>query len=372
MQSDRAKAQAVALEFERAAKLAKRDELTEARAREILTGILERVEVGNSVHGLSIQEHYRSVLDDIMVRADFGERLRTVSIKKCFSDWLDSKTDLAPASLVKYVQLSGCFLDSLGDRKSKPITALSVQDVRRFFNARAREKLAPRTLIDSVKLVSNVLNAARKEGLISSNPAEAVELPKAKGVERETFTPTEVKLLVDAANGEWKTTILLGYFTGARLLDCSRMTWDSVDLVTKTLTFTPRKTGKRIMVPIHPELEVHLNGLAGIDLPEKFITPGLARLKTGGQHGLSEGFKRIMEEAGVSARMVKGMGVRNQSKRAFHGLRHSFISALANEGVHEDMRMKLTGQTTKAVHRGYTHHEIETLRRGINQLPGLE
>jgi len=97
MQSDRAKAQAVALEFERAAKLAKRDELTEARAREILTGILERVEVGNSVHGLSIQEHYRGILDDIMARADFGERLRTVSIEKYFSDWLDSKTSMTMA-----------------------------------------------------------------------------------------------------------------------------------------------------------------------------------------------------------------------------------------------------------------------------------
>jgi len=33
--------------------------------------------------------------------------------------------------------------------------------------------------------------------------------------------------------------------------------------------------------------------------------------------------------------------------------------------------MKLTGHTTEAVHRGYTHHEMETLREAIAKLPTL-
>ena len=31
--------------------------------------------------------------------------------------------------------------------------------------------------------------------------------------------------------------------------------------------------------------------------------------------------------------------------------------------------MKLTGHTTEAVHRGYTHHEMESLRAAILKLP---
>lgn len=62
---------------------------------------------------------------------------------------------------------------------------------------------------------------ARRQGLITHNPAEAVELPNIETVERGTFTPAEVRLLVEATeDAEWKNIILLGYFTGARLINC--------------------------------------------------------------------------------------------------------------------------------------------------------
>jgi integrase len=41
-----------------------------------------------------------------------------------------------------------------------------------------------------------------------------------------------------------------------------------------------------------------------------------------------------------------------------HALWHSFTSALANQDVAAEARMKLTGHKTDAVHRGYTHHEL--------------
>ena len=97
----------------------------------------------------------------------------------------------------------------------------------------------------------------------------------------------------------------------------------------------------------------------------------MASKKPGGRHGLSESFKRIMKKAGLNLQTVQGAGLRKISRRTFHALRHSFTSALANEGVTEELRMKLTGHTTKAVHRGYTHHELETLRGAINKLPQL-
>ena len=55
------------MEYERASKLARRGELVEAQARE--------------------------VLKDIMKRADMGETLQTVSIKSHFDNWLASKKD---------------------------------------------------------------------------------------------------------------------------------------------------------------------------------------------------------------------------------------------------------------------------------------
>lgn len=345
-QTERAPALAVALEFERAAKLARRGELVEAQAREILA--------------------------DIMKRADIGETMSTVTIGEHFREWHTGKEARKSAgTAVRYGSVVDGFLSSLGSRASKPLAALTARDVDRFLDARLKAGVAPRTAVLDVKIIRTALNAARRKGLIPTNPAEAVELPDVVGVERGTFTPAEVKMLVDTATGEWKTLILLAYYTGARLSDCCHMAWDGIDLAGGSLAYTQGKTGHKLTVPLHPHLLAHLEALAGTDQPAPFLMPGMADLKPGGRHGLSEGFKRIMRKAGLDLQTVQGGGSRMISRRTFHALRHSFTSALANAGVAPELRMKLTGHKSEAMHAGYTHHELETLRAAVGKLPGL-
>src|SRR5208283_2512772 len=345
-QQDRQAALAVAMEFERASKLARRGELVEAQARE--------------------------VLKDIMKRADMGETLQTVSIKSHFDTWLASKRQRkSKATGERYGVAVADFLETLGNRASKPLTSLTAADVERFLNHRIAKKLSPATVILDVKIIGGALNVARRQGLIPTNPAEGVELPEAKGVERGTFNPAEVKLLVDTAEGEWKLLILLAYFTGARLSDCCQMQWEGVDLNDETLTYTQAKTGAKVTTPLHPDLLVQLNKLAGTDKPEIFILPQLAVQRESGRRGLSETFKIIVRKAGLDLQTVQGEGKRMISRRTFHALRHSFTSALANQNVASEVRMKLTGHKTEREHQKYTHHELENLRAAINKIPSL-
>ncbi len=337
------------MEFERAVKLAIRGDLVESQARDVLR--------------------------DIMARADIGETLQTVSIKNWFAEWLETKdAKKAVSTAVRYRAVCGMFLASLAKKANKQLTSLTADDVQRFLTARLKAGMAPRTAVLDIKILRTCLNAARRQNKIPTNPAEAVDLADLVGeggVERAVFTTAEVKMLVDAAHDEWPTLILLAYFTGARLGDCVRLAWQDVDITAGTISYTQSKTGKKVTVPIHPELAAHLDKLASTDDPQPFIMPHMASLKSGGRHGLSEGFKRIMRKAGVDGQIVAGKGVRNISRRSFHALRHSFTSALANAGVAEELRMRLTGHTTKAVHRGYTHHEIESLRSAVGKLPAL-
>ncbi|NBU11214.1 MAG: hypothetical protein EBS84_19715, partial [Proteobacteria bacterium] len=194
-QTDRAPALAVALELERAAKIAKRGELVESQARDILA--------------------------DIMKRADTGETLRSVSIADHFRQWLATKEARKSAGTAeRYGCVVDGFLACLGKRAAKPLTALVAKDVDAFLDARLKAGISPSTACLDVRIIRTALNAARRKGLIPTNPAEAVELPDVESVERGTFTPAEVKMLVDAAKGEWQTLILAAYFTGARLGDC--------------------------------------------------------------------------------------------------------------------------------------------------------
>ena len=345
---DRCQAQKVADSFERAAKLATGGVLVEANARKVLADLMERV--GEE------------------------ETLRTMSIREFFTGWMDTKDANNPEKTAKrYRTVVNLFLSNLDKRAEKPLTALTSRDVEKFLNARLNNSLAPRTVILDVKILRTALNTARRQGLITTNPAEAVELPKKpRGVERGTFTDAEVKLIVDAADGEWKTLVLLGYFTGARLGDCCRMRWADFDLMANWMTYRQSKTGEEVGQPIHLALLDHLEALAGTDDGAEFIMPGMAAKRPSGRNGLSLQFKRIVEKAGLDVVTVPGAGVRKQSRRTFHALRHSFTSALANAGVAPELRKLLTGHKSEGAHKIYTHHERETLRRAVALVPSLK
>ncbi len=345
-QEDRNSALAVALEFERASKLAKRGELVEAQARE--------------------------VLKDIMKRADIGETLQSASIRAHFDGWLASKkTRKAEATGERYGMAVNAFLKALGKRASLPLTSLTARDVENFLDARTAEELSPATLNLDVKIISGALNAARRQGLIPTNPAEAVELPEIESTERGTFTPDEVKMLVNTAEGEWKLLIPLAYYTAARLGDCCRMQWEGLDLAKETLTYTQSKTGKKVTVPLHPDLLARLNTLAGTDKPEVFIMPQLASQRVSGRRGLSESFKQIVRKAGLDLQTVKGAGKQMFSKRTFHSLRHTSNSQMANNGVSAEVRMGVTGHKSAREHQKYTHLEMDTRREAVGKISSI-
>jgi integrase len=345
-QVDRSKALSIALEWERVDKKLGRGGMVEHQVRQVINDILEKV----------------------------GEPVIDVpTVKNWFNEWItDKEASKAEKTAERYKTVVDDFLKHLADRADRPLTVLTPRHVQGFMAKRQKEGVSSCTLNLDVKILRAALNRARRQGVIQTNPAEAVDLPEKQSVERGTFTSAEVKMLLDQAKGtEWETVIMFGYCTGARLGDCTRMEWENVDLVTGTLKFLETKNKKWAMVPLHPDLQEHLSKLASSDKPQKHITPHMSGLGPGGRHGLSEGFKRIVTKAGLDLQTVQGTGVRKISRRTFHALRHSFTSALANAGVSPELRMKLTGHKSAEIHRGYTHLELETLREAIKKLPGL-
>ena len=341
-QTTRQEALKFALECERAEKHATAGTLTEAQAREIVA--------------------------DIMERAGTGDTLRNPKAGEWFREWLDGKEAAkAETTGIRYRGTVEHFLEYLGSRADRPLVAITTRDIQGFIDLRAKQGVGPSTLNVDGKILRSAFTRARKIGLISSNPAEAVDLPARKSIERGTFTPAEVAMLVEAAEGEWKTLILIGYYTGARLSECCHLDWEDVDLAKGTIRFPITKTGQAHLLPLHAELAGHFESVAG-DAGGS-VMPHLASVRVSGRRGLSQHFLDIMAKAGLNAEEVHGAGKRTLHRRTFHALRHSFTSALANAGIAPELRMKLVGHKSEAVHRGYTHHELETLRAALGKLP---
>lgn len=357
----------VCLALERAESMAKRGTLTETRARDLIGEVLERTS---------------------------GEALPFYTVEAWLRDWLRGKEVSKSASThVAYSHTVESFLAHLGGRAKLNIAAMAPKDIASFRDAQIASGKSPNTVRYLVKQLRIPFNAARRQGILTHNPAESVELPApaktASGDEsgRESFTPEQVEALMKAAivrehgrpvfeaGEEWRGAILFAYLTGARLQDVANLPWSAIDLPAKLVTYRAKKTAKLVTVPLHPALEAHLIELPAPDSGRAFVFPKLAGRDTGGRSGLSMTFARIMARAGVVGEVLRAAseGGKGRTVRAlsFHSLRHSFNSAMANAGVAQEVRMKLTGHTSAEMNKGYTHHELEPLRAAIAAIPAI-
>jgi len=190
-----------------------------------------------------------------------------------------------------------------------------------------------------------------------------------KAEKRGTFTSAQVSKLVRAANGDWRGAILLGYYTGERLGDVANMRWEAIDWRNKVIRFTPSKTKKPVTIPLHRDLEGELLKNAAICKAPMF--PSLAGKDTGGKHGLSGRYAAITDKARIEGKPIKASDGRTLSSLSFHSLRHSFNSAMANAGISQEIRQKLTGHTSAKTNKVYTHHELEAVRSAVSVIPSI-
>jgi integrase len=329
---------------------------------------LERVEKKAQAGSLTTIQ-LRKVLSDVSEKVT-GDSLIAQTTEAYLNDWLSNVAARnSAATHERYKNTVKLFLANPTDKKKRPVPGIMPKDIEDFLTWRLKSGVAPKTAIIDVKTLSCAFRRAEAYSIILKNPVAAVRLPKDESSERDIFSGEDVeKLLRAAPTLEWQTLILLGYFLGARLSDCVHMKWENVVPDQGVVIYHQQKTGKKVVVPIHFNLIEHFKYLATFGTAG-FLCPKLANKGPGGKHGLSEGFKRIMKNAGVDTMTAKGKGTRNFSKRTFHSLRHSFNSALANAGVAEEVRMKLTGHSSKPMNTRYTHLEIATLKNAVTALP---
>ncbi|MEI7733678.1 MAG: phage integrase SAM-like domain-containing protein [Verrucomicrobiota bacterium] len=192
-QTDRNKALTIALEWERVDRKIWKGEMVESQVRQVINEMLERVgEPSIPIPGTAIW----------------------------LREWItDKEANKSEGTAVRYKGVIEDFIGHLAARASKPLTSVTARDIQSFLTKRKNEGMSSTTIVLDAKILRAAFNRARRQNLVQSNPAEAVDLPEKESIERGVFTPVEIKLLVDAAKeSEWATVILFGFYTGASSL----------------------------------------------------------------------------------------------------------------------------------------------------------
>jgi len=354
-QSLRKKAQLVANEWEKAAKLASEKRLGEAQARRVLSDIYAAVS---------------------------NEPLRTAVARDFLTQWAEKrKADTALRTYQAYRQVLRDFVTSLGERANVDISQLTKTDVAKY-----RDSVLERTSVananKSLKYLRVALNAAYKDGVAQDNPAAKLDVLKRRETgraERRPFTIKELKTIMTHASGEWKGLILFGLYTGQRLKDIARLTWLNIDLENEELRFVTGKTGRRMLIPLASPLLAHLQTMPAGDDPAAPLFPDSHAIasKEGSDSRLSQQFQALLVTASMATERTKDVTGKGRSVRrlvseiSFHSLRHTATSLLKNAGVPEAVAMDIIGHDSEAISRHYTHIETKAKRAALQKLPNV-
>lgn len=316
-------------------------------------------------------DQVREVVNDIL-RASGAEMVDTITPRQFFAEWVAGKHKSSTRE--RYQVVADRFLQAVRSKADDSMVRINYEDVLSYIRAHQKNGAASKTVLVEAKILNAAFNLAQRLGHITTNPvAKALALQQLKSTSstKSIFTLEQISQLVGVAGGEWKTVVLVGYYTGARLRDCTNLPFSQIDFEKQILTLKQCKTGKTVWIPLHPDLAEHLLARRLQNPDATLVTPTLAGRKTGGKSGLSKEFSALMRAANIDPGVQPGQGRRKFSALSFHSLRHSFNSQLANAGVDQETRMALTGQTSVQINRDYTHLDFPKLSRAIGTLGSL-
>ena len=322
-------------------------------------------------------------LVDTLVELSTGKPVIRDTIKTWLDQWLENKgRSRTKSTHMAYTTTVSSFLQFLGaEAEKRDLEWLEPSTINEWVNLLIKQ-VTSNTAGNHLKRLSQAFSEAVKVRYLKENPCSPISAPtESNRPEKEVFTQGQVESLLKNSGKEWQGVILLGFYCGLRLGDAVSLRWKDVDLSTNWISLTPEKTRrleKMVRIPIHPDLHEYLMSLNGSDDPEAFVHPVLAEKKVPGKSGLSLSFSKIVARAGIKSRLLRPQKntealTRRHKVRSltFHSLRHTATSWLANEGVPDDVRMKLVGHSDKAVHAKYSHHDERALREAIGKLPTL-
>lgn len=351
-------AMVICREWEHTAKLARRKVLTEVQVRKVLSDIYERMGT--------------------------GQTLQFDTVDSFFKSWLIAKKEItAPGTYAIYVRVLGLFQKHLGTKSQLQLNSLDARDFVAYRDAQIKKgELSNDTINSHIVILRNVLNTARKQQKVLSNPVEAVDfLPETRS-KRGRFTRDQIIKLLKAANREWKGAILFSLYHALRLSDVAGLTVGNIDLEKRIISYTPNKqvrtkTPKTLNVPMHSDIYQYLldEPIDGKE-PSTPLFPTMASTIAGkvSASDLSAIFKTLMENAGIVREEVNSKTKRTGRKffdLSFHSLRHTSISEQCDVGIAQDLRKKLCGHSSNSVHEDYNKPAMKTLREAVDKIPSF-
>jgi integrase/recombinase XerC len=219
------------------------------------------------------------------------------------------------------------------------------------------------TINKKLSALRSFFRFALKRGLVDHDPAHRVRGPKNSKPIPQFVTEKEMNVLLDEEVGgeeyidvRARTIFILFYEAGLRRAELVGLNDDDVDLTARRLKVTGKRNKQRI-VPFGDEMAEQLQCYM------KLRDEKMGQRSAGGALLLNDKGERMTAQQ-VYELVKKHLSmVTNLKKRSPHVLRHSFATAMLNNGAGLESVQKLLGHESLKTTEIYTHTTFEQLKR---------
>jgi len=257
-------------------------------------------------------------------------------------------------------------------KKLKPLLAyfhntdadtITPEHVKRYVKKRqgdispkTKRPLRPATINRELSLLSVIYSTGKLHGLVQHNPCQGVPKLREDNIRNHEVSHDQFLKLVEALPDHWRPIIATCYYTGMRLGEVLKLTWDRVDLEAGWfyLRREDTKTHEARKVPIPEPLLPYME-----NLPEDqtgtfrvFTYRGRPIIRLNARYG----WRRAIKAAGLPEDLH------------VHDLRHCYVTNAVRAGIAEDFIMAVTGHKTRSVFSRYVDPTPADLRASVQRM----
>ncbi|MDR1033597.1 MAG: site-specific integrase [Bifidobacteriaceae bacterium] len=240
-------------------------------------------------------------------------------------------------------------LGTIGDLRLRDIEK---EDMERIVTELIKSGNAPKTIRNKFRAIAGVMKKAHQSGIILSNPAYGVRLPRLEHHQMQTLEPDEIRTLLEIMHPHYRDFTQTLFRTGLRFGEITALEVGHFDKVHRTLHIeqawgdrgrklqTPKteRSNRIINVPpdIYDILTAHCKGKT--KLTRIFSTINGHRIKSDAYHKVWQKALRILNgdrthrPAHITPQRFKELPIIDKHIR-IHDARHTYASMLINNGT---------------------------------------
>lgn len=186
-----------------------------------------------------------------------SDKINRVYFSDYMAEWLERrKTKVQTTTYQEYVRINNKYIIPYFSKKLIYLDEITAKDIDKYYAYLSSRGLSNNTILKHHANIHHALKLALIDGLVTTNVASLVELPKKVKFLSSFYTLEEMKQLLQLiSNTKFQTPVILACILGLRRSEVIGLKWDCVDFKTNTIqikrkAYYNRSTKEDIVSPV--------------------------------------------------------------------------------------------------------------------------